>query len=64
MSWQAYVDNNLVGTGNVKQAALLGHDGTVWASSEGFTVSENRLYPQILRARQQSVCHSIYIPKQ
>eukprot|EP00128_Syssomonas_multiformis_P007780 Colp12_sorted_trinity150504_noHs@6208 len=36
MSWQAYVDNNLVGTGCVSKAALCGHDGSAWATSAGF----------------------------
>lgn len=39
MSWQSYVDTNLVGTGNVSSAAIVGHKGGVWASSPGFTVS-------------------------
>lgn len=32
MSWQAYVDDQLVGTGHVVGAAIIGHDGNVWAS--------------------------------
>lgn len=32
MSWQSYVDDQLVGTGNVTGAAIIGHDGNVWAS--------------------------------
>ncbi|KLO15224.1 profilin [Schizopora paradoxa] len=39
MSWQAYVDNNLLGTGKVSQAAILGQQGGVWAASEGFSLS-------------------------
>eukprot|EP01134_Creolimax_fragrantissima_P007796 CFRG7796T1 len=39
MSWQAYVDTNLVGTGHVSKAAIHGLDGNPWASSPGFTVS-------------------------
>eukprot|EP01123_Difflugia_compressa_P010733 TRINITY_DN3_c0_g1_i3.p1 TRINITY_DN3_c0_g1~~TRINITY_DN3_c0_g1_i3.p1 ORF type:complete len:127 (-),score=37.17 TRINITY_DN3_c0_g1_i3:130-510(-) len=39
MSWQSYVDTNLVGTGLVSVAAIVGHDGSVWASSNGFKVS-------------------------
>ena len=39
MSWQSYVDTNLVGTGNVTSAAIVGLKGGVWASSAGFTVS-------------------------
>ncbi|KAF5309831.1 hypothetical protein D9619_010321 [Psilocybe cf. subviscida] len=39
MSWQAYVDTNLVGSGKVTRAAILGQKGGVWASSPGFTIS-------------------------
>ncbi|PWN93403.1 putative PFY1-profilin [Acaromyces ingoldii] len=39
MSWQSYVDTNLVGTGNVTQAAIIGLKGGVWASSSGFTLT-------------------------
>ncbi|KAI0765019.1 profilin [Fomes fomentarius] len=39
MSWQAYVDTNLVGSGKVTKAAILGLAGGVWASSSGYTLS-------------------------
>ncbi|KNC82797.1 profilin-2 [Sphaeroforma arctica JP610] len=39
MSWQAYVDTNLVGTGHISKAAIHGLDGNPWASSSGFTVT-------------------------
>ncbi|OBZ78368.1 Profilin-1B [Grifola frondosa] len=35
----AYVDTNLVGSGKVTKAAILGLAGGVWASSAGFTLS-------------------------
>jgi profilin len=38
MSWQAYVDNNLVGAG-LQSAAIFGHNGGQWATSAGFAVS-------------------------
>ncbi|MCJ1297829.1 profilin, required for normal timing of actin polymerization in response to thermal stress [Hypocenomyce scalaris] len=39
MSWQAYVDTSLVGTGNIDKAAIFNSEGTsVWASSTGFTI--------------------------
>ena len=31
MSWQDYVNNNLLGTGACSGALLAGHDGAVWA---------------------------------
>jgi len=39
MSWQAYVDSNLLGTQKVSQAAIVGLGGGVWASSPGFDLS-------------------------
>jgi profilin len=39
MSWQDYVDVNLVGSGKVSRACIIGLDGGVWASSPGFQVS-------------------------
>jgi profilin len=38
MSWQAYVDTNLVGTGKIAKAAIIGQDGSSWACSQGFNV--------------------------
>eukprot|EP01112_Ceratiomyxa_fruticulosa_P015734 TRINITY_DN466_c0_g1_i1.p1 TRINITY_DN466_c0_g1~~TRINITY_DN466_c0_g1_i1.p1 ORF type:complete len:128 (-),score=14.53 TRINITY_DN466_c0_g1_i1:155-538(-) len=41
MSWQPYVDDNLVGTGNLKHAALISAtNGAVWAISENFVLSK------------------------
>ena len=36
MSWQAYIDSSLIGTGHIKKALICGHDGTAWAYSAGF----------------------------
>lgn len=38
-----YVDSNLVGTGKVARAAILGQKGGVWAASAGFTVYDSLL---------------------
>jgi len=38
MSWQAYVDSNLLGSGKVQKAAIVGRKGGVWATSAGFTL--------------------------
>ncbi|EOD51062.1 profilin [Neofusicoccum parvum] len=44
MSWQAYVDTSLVGTGNVDKAAIFNAEGnSVWAASAGFTVAPNEM---------------------
>lgn len=39
MSWQAYVDNNLLGTGKISKAAILGQEGGVWATSKNYQLS-------------------------
>lgn len=39
--WTAYVDTNLVGTGKVSRAAILGQAGGVWAASGGYNVCIN-----------------------
>ncbi|KAF8587609.1 profilin [Ramaria rubella] len=39
MSWQTYVDSNLLGSGKIAKAAILGQQGGVWASSAGYTLS-------------------------
>ncbi|SAL99666.1 hypothetical protein [Absidia glauca] len=41
MSWQGYVDNNLVGSGHVSQAAIIGLNGVVFGISQGFQVSQS-----------------------
>uniref|UniRef100_A0A0N5C0S5 Profilin n=1 Tax=Strongyloides papillosus TaxID=174720 RepID=A0A0N5C0S5_STREA len=38
MSWKDMVDTNLVGTGFVSKAAILGADGSVWGISDGFSL--------------------------
>eukprot|EP01097_Dermamoeba_algensis_P010892 TRINITY_DN825_c0_g1_i1.p1 TRINITY_DN825_c0_g1~~TRINITY_DN825_c0_g1_i1.p1 ORF type:complete len:128 (-),score=25.84 TRINITY_DN825_c0_g1_i1:53-436(-) len=42
-SWQTYVDSNLVGTGRVAKAAIVGLDGNTWATSPGFMVPPNEV---------------------
>ncbi|KAF8066599.1 profilin [Lyophyllum atratum] len=39
MSWQTYVDTNLVGSGKVARAAIVGLQGGIWASTPGYTLS-------------------------
>jgi len=39
MSWQSYVDDHLIATGTVSQAAIFDHEGNIWANSPGFTPS-------------------------
>ncbi|TFY67667.1 hypothetical protein EVG20_g3865 [Dentipellis fragilis] len=44
MSWQTYVDSNLVGSGKFVKAAILGQAGGVWAATPGYTVSNAAHY--------------------
>jgi len=43
MSWQAYVDDQLLATKMVSQAVICGHDGNAWATSAGFSASPAEL---------------------
>ncbi|MCJ1415770.1 profilin, required for normal timing of actin polymerization in response to thermal stress [Xylographa parallela] len=44
MSWQAYVDTSLVGTGNIDKAAIFSAAGdSKWAASAGFNVKPEEL---------------------
>jgi profilin len=39
MSWQAYIDSSMLGTGKVKAGAIIGlADGAIWAKSPNFKV--------------------------
>ena len=49
----AYVDTNLVGSGKVTRAAILGLAGGVWASSAGYSV---RLVSRLIKVAARS-CH-------
>jgi len=40
MSWQNYVDDQLLKGGKIKKAAILGQKGGVWAVSQGYKLSE------------------------
>lgn len=43
MSWQSYVDDQLIATKMVKNAVICGHDGNIWAQSAGFAVTAEEL---------------------
>jgi len=43
MSWQNYVDKQLMGEGLVAKAIIAGHDGTVWAKSNNIEPSRDEL---------------------
>lgn len=43
MSWQDYVDTSLVGTGKIAHAAIVGHDGAIWAQSASFSLAPEEI---------------------
>lgn len=43
MSWQDYVDKQLMASRCVTKAAIAGHDGNVWAKSEGFEILKDEV---------------------
>jgi len=43
MSWQSYVDNQLMGSGQVDKAIIAGHDGTIWAKSKNIEPTPDEL---------------------
>ena len=42
MSWQDYIDTQLIGQ-KLKDAVIAGHDGKVWAKSENFNVTAGEI---------------------
>lgn len=46
MSWQDYVDRQLLASKCVTKAAIVGHDGNIWAKSEDFGVSTHPIHYQ------------------
>ncbi|KAL4712955.1 hypothetical protein ACJJTC_012025 [Scirpophaga incertulas] len=43
MSWQDYVDKQLMASRCVTKAAIAGHDGNVWAKSDNFEISKDEV---------------------
>jgi len=43
MSWDSYISDQLIAAGTVSSAAIVGHDGTTWAASAGFAVSQSEV---------------------
>ncbi|KAI1766211.1 Profilin/allergen [Hypoxylon sp. FL1150] len=44
MSWQAYVDSSLVGSGHLDKGAIISAAGdSVWATSAGFTIKPEEM---------------------
>jgi len=56
MSWQSYVDDQLISTKVIKNAVIAGHDGNIWAASAGFPVS--------FAAKTSKLCKNVQLHKQ
>ncbi|CRK94366.1 CLUMA_CG007879, isoform A [Clunio marinus] len=58
MSWQDYVDNQLLASQCVSKACIAGHDGGVWAKSDGFEVSKEELAKLVQGFEKQEILTS------
>eukprot|EP00088_Acartia_fossae_P009251 TRINITY_DN14473_c0_g1_i1.p1 TRINITY_DN14473_c0_g1~~TRINITY_DN14473_c0_g1_i1.p1 ORF type:complete len:127 (-),score=32.78 TRINITY_DN14473_c0_g1_i1:361-741(-) len=47
MSWQSYVDDQLIGTKVVSDAVICGHDGNIWATSPKLKATPQELKKMI-----------------
>jgi len=43
MSWQDYIDKQLLASKCVNRAVIAGQDGNIWAKSDGFEVSKDEI---------------------
>eukprot|EP00744_Colponema_vietnamica_P002937 GILI01004555.1.p2 GENE.GILI01004555.1~~GILI01004555.1.p2 ORF type:complete len:125 (+),score=49.93 GILI01004555.1:48-422(+) len=55
MSWQSYVDDQLVAKGNVTHGAIIGHDGSIWAKSADLALTESVAAAQVFGNQEMSV---------
>jgi len=58
MSWQDYVDNQLIASQCVSKAAIAGLDGGVWAKSDGFEVTKEELAKLVQGFEKQEILTS------
>ena len=66
MSWQVYVDDHLmcdVDGQHLTSAAIIGHDGSLWAQSDGFPQVLLRFHPSFIQffVSVRSVPHFVWI---
>ena len=47
MSWDSYIQDQLLATKCIKHAIICGHDGNIWAQSKEITVSVFIYFDQI-----------------
>merc|ERR1712141_297586 len=55
MSWQSYVDDQLLNTKMVTHAVICGHDGNIWAKSADFVVTPEELKALIAKYADTSL---------
>ncbi|KAK6623179.1 hypothetical protein RUM43_009031 [Polyplax serrata] len=58
MSWQDYVEKQLLASKCVSKAAIVGHDGNVWAKSDGFELSKDELTKLVQSFDKQDILTS------
>ncbi|KAF2398365.1 profilin-A [Trichodelitschia bisporula] len=59
MSWQAYIDQGLIGTNNVDEAAIFSIDGeSLWAASKNFKIQPEEMKIILDAFRDSSAVHS------
>jgi profilin len=63
MSWQEYIDKNLMGSGELKHACIADHEGNLLATSPGFKISphEVRAITKLLSTGDQVISTSMII---
>ncbi|KAF9927843.1 hypothetical protein BGZ65_006573 [Modicella reniformis] len=63
MSWQQYVDDTLIGSGKVAKAAILGHDGSIWASTPDFKIppAEGQKLEQAFTSTDDIAANGLYL---
>ena len=52
MSWDSYIQDQLLATKCIKHAIICGHDGNIWAQSKEITVSLISLFHSYLNANR------------
>lgn len=52
------MDSQLIGSGKVEQACILGHDGGLWATSPGFAPGEGEIAAIVRGYQQPESLHS------
>lgn len=70
MSWQEYIDSGMIETGHLTDGAILGLDGSIWASSsnlkpskeEGLSMVQSFSDPTAIRTKGIVLLGQKYIP--